>query len=130
MICPYRALDIFFTAFHSGLILFSLVGWVFRATRRLHLVLASLIVSSWLVLALWYGFGYCPCTDWHWSIKRKLGEVGLPNSYVKYALDGLTGSDWNSAWIDGTVCSVGLASFVLSLWLNWRDYRSSSPSSS
>ena len=119
----YSSLDIFFAAFHSGLILFSLVGWVFRRTRPLHLLLTSLILGSWLVLGVWYGFGYCLCTEWHWSIKRKLGEVELPTSYVKYYFDALTRCDWNPALVDGSVCTLGFVTFGLSVWLNWREHK-------
>ena len=43
--------------------------------------LASVIIGSVLVgLGAVYGWGYCPCTDWHWDVKRRLGETGLPRS--------------------------------------------------
>lgn len=38
-------------------------------------------------LGYFYGWGYCLLTDWHWEIKRKLGEVDLPSSFVSYSLD-------------------------------------------
>jgi hypothetical protein len=47
--------------------------------------------SSWLVFALWYGLGYCPCTDWHWEVKRRLGETDLPNNYLTYLIEAWTG---------------------------------------
>ena len=116
-------LDIFFVIFHSSLILFVLVGWIWKFSRGVHLLVLSLIMGSWFGLGRVYGFGYCPCTDWHWQVKRKLGETELPGSYLKYYADLLTGWNWNPAAVDTAVLVVGLAAFVVSLGLNWRDWR-------
>jgi hypothetical protein len=116
------ALDTFFLLFHSGLILFDLLAWIPRRTRRLHLLSMSLTVASWLGLGMCYGFGYCPCTDWHWQVKRRLGETHLPNSYVKYYLDAVTGGEWNSAVVDAVVVTVGILLLIVSLWANYRDW--------
>ena len=65
----------------------------------------------------------CPCTDWHWQVKRKLGETELPASYIKYYLDYLTGQNWNPTVVDVLVLVLGVGALVLSVELNWRDYR-------
>ncbi|MBT3271653.1 MAG: DUF2784 family protein, partial [Spirochaetales bacterium] len=52
--------------FHSCVIIFNLTGWIWRKTRIPHLILIGLTAFSWFVLGIWYGFGYCPSTDWHW----------------------------------------------------------------
>ncbi|MCC5921935.1 MAG: DUF2784 domain-containing protein [Cyclobacteriaceae bacterium] len=70
--------DLFFTAFHTLFIVFNVVGWAFEKTRKTHLVTISLTLMSWGVLGIWYGFGYCPLTDWHWQVLRALGETELP----------------------------------------------------
>ena len=119
----YAFLDVFFFVFHTALTLFNLVGWMWKKTRRAHLVLISLTVLSWFGLGLIYGFGYCPCTDWHWQVKRKLGETDLPVSYVKYYLDRLTGLDLSPLLVDGAVLVLGLAAFAASAYLNERDRR-------
>ena len=116
-------LNSFFVIFHSSLILFVLVGGVWKSTRKAHLLTLGLIMGSWFGLGIIYGFGYCPCTDWHWQVKRDLGESGLPGSYVKYYADLLTGWDWNPATVDTLVLGIGMAAFVVSLGLNWRDWR-------
>ncbi len=77
----YRFLDIFFVIFHCLLILFNLFGWIWPKTRKLHRISLGLTVFSWLVPGIWYGFGYCFLTDWHWDIKEKLGHTGLPASF-------------------------------------------------
>ncbi len=119
----YYFLDYSFEIFHCSLIAFNLLGWIWRRTRRLHLVVMSLTILSWTILGLEFGFGYCPCTDWHWRIKRRLGETDLPDSFVKYLADSVTGSDWNPLLIDTTVALAGILALAASLWLNWRDGR-------
>ncbi|MFQ5571955.1 MAG: DUF2784 domain-containing protein [Rhodothermales bacterium] len=116
-------LDVFFLLFHTGLILFNLTGWIWKKTRRLHLVVLTLTCLSWFGLGAFYGFGYCPCTDWHWRVKRALGETDLPASYVKYYLDGITGLDWEPLLVDLSVLVLGLAALGMSVWLNGRDWQ-------
>lgn len=121
----YVVLDYLFVAIHSGLVLFNLTGWIWASTRRVHLLVIGLTLISWFGLGLAYGWGYCPCTDWHWQVKRALGETDLPYSYVKYYLDRLTGLDWNARFIDAAVLLLGLSAFALSCWTNWRDWSAS-----
>lgn len=116
-------LDVLFVLFHSMLVAFNLTGWIWRRTRRLHLAAISLTVASWFGLGLIYGIGYCPCTDWHWQVKRKLGETGLPASYVKYYLDRVTGMDLDPGMIDVAVAILGLGALLISVVLNIRDWK-------
>ncbi|MBT8350562.1 MAG: DUF2784 domain-containing protein, partial [Deltaproteobacteria bacterium] len=117
------ATDIFFSLLHGCLVLFNLTGWIFKLTRRLHLITTGLTVLSWFGLGIYYGWGFCPCTQWHWQIKLRLGISDLPYSYVKYYADRLTGFSWDPAIVDGMVIGLGLLAFGLSCWLNWRDHR-------
>ena len=87
----YHFLDLAFLVAHSALIAFNLLGWAWPKTRRLNLISILLTVASWLVLAPWYGLGYCPCTDWHWQVKEALGQTDLPNNYLTYLFDTWTG---------------------------------------
>lgn len=119
----YAFLDVAFVVFHTALVAFNLTGWVWKKTRRLHLAAIGLTVLSWFGLGLFFGWGYCPCTDWHWQVKRRLGETGLPASYVKYYLDRLTGLAWDPFGVDVLVAALGLGALVVSVWLNVRDRR-------
>ncbi len=119
----YALLDVLFLIFHSSLVVFTLVGWIWKETRKVHLLALTLTMCSWFGLGIRYGFGYCPCTDWHWQVKTKLGETSLPMSYVKYYADWLTGLDWNAFVLDSVVALFGLAAFGVSIWLNFRDWR-------
>jgi hypothetical protein len=82
--------DFLFFWLHIIIIFFNLFGWAFPFFRKWHLLLVAITLFSWLVMGFWYGFGYCFLTDWHWQIKYKLGETGLPASFVKYFLDRYT----------------------------------------
>ena len=114
----YTFLDYFFVVFHGCLVLFSLAGWGWRRTRRIHLATMGLIILSWFGLGAYYGWGYCPFTDWHWRVKARLGETNLPYSYVKYYVDRLTGLSWDPLVVDVSVLVAGLLAFSLSCWLN------------
>ena len=108
----YHILDIFFTVFHSSLLVFNLFGWIIRKTRLLNLITLLLTGSSWLFLGLLVGtLGYCPFTDWHFNILEKLGKTNLPVSYVKYLADRITGLDINEVLVD----KITLYSFILAL---------------
>lgn len=110
-----RLLDIFLVIFHTSLVIFNLFGWIWKRTRKLNLITLLLTGGSWLFLGLIVGtLGYCPLTDWHFTILEKLGKTGLPNSYIKYLIDRLTGSDVNAFLVD----QVTLWSFVSALFLS------------
>jgi Protein of Unknown function (DUF2784). len=112
-------LDMTYTLLHVLIIGFNLIGWIWLATRRWHLYCVLLTAASWLLLGIWYGIGYCPLTEWQWQVKTQLGETGLPNSFIKYQVDKLTGLDTNSGWIDTlTAVSFGIV-FVISIYLNF-----------
>ena len=122
----YKTADIVFMLFHGVLVLFNLIGWIHKPTRRLHLITIGATILSWFGLGIFYGWGFCPCTEWHWQIKSKLGITDLPYSYVKYYADKWTGLSWNPAVVDGVVVGLGLLVFGLSCWFNWRDFRNRS----
>src|SRR5512133_1059492 len=120
----YRILDIFFVVFHTSLILFNLFGWVWKKTRIINLIVLSLTGASWLFLGLIVGtLGYCPLTDWHFTILEKLGKTDLPYSYTKYLADRLTGLDINATLVDNLTLYSYLAALVISIVLNLRDYK-------
>lgn len=80
----YQILDLFFLTFHSALILFNLFGWAHPRTRPWHLLSIGLTLASWTIMGYWYGWGYCICTDLHWTVLRELGEHEIPNYYLVY----------------------------------------------
>ena len=117
----YQVLNIFFFAFHTIFTLFNIIGWAFRKTRSLHLITLSLTAFSWFVLGIWYGWGYCFCTHWHWNIREKLGYTDHSDSYIHFLLLKLTGLNMNPDLVDSVTLIVFIVSFALSIWLNVRD---------
>ena len=117
----YRLYDALFVVFHTALIVFNMLGWAWRRTRRLHLITISATLLSWFGLGVTYGWGYCPLTDWHWQIKRALGETALPASWIKYYLDRITGMNWSATVVDWLVVGSALGALALSAWLNLKD---------
>ncbi len=116
-------LDKFLFIFHSGVIIFNLFGWIWKKTRVANLVVLSLTAFSWLVLGIWYGIGYCPCTDWHWQVRNQLGFYDMPNSYVKFLIDSVTGLDVNVQLVDILTVSCFVLALLLSLCTNIRDWK-------
>ncbi len=117
-----KFLDIFFTVFHSLLVLFILFGWIWKKTRRLNLVCILLTAASWLLLGIFYGLGYCPLTDWHFNILQKLGYADLPNSYLSFLFTRLTGMQIKQNLVD-TVTLWGLVlAMIISIFLNFRQW--------
>ena len=112
-------LDIFFVVFHTSLILFNMLGWIWKRTRLANLIVLLLTGGSWLFLGLIVGtLGYCPLTDWHFRILERLGKTDLPNSYIKYLADRLTGLDINAGLADSVTLYGFLAALALSLIFN------------
>jgi hypothetical protein len=75
-----------------------------------------LTASSWLVLGYFYGLGYCFLTDWHWQVKRALGVRRLPGSFIKYAADFVTGSDFPPNLVDTVAGIVFLVGCTAAIW--------------
>ena len=116
-------LDLALLSLHTALICFNLFGWAWKKTRRLNLLSIGLTVSAWLAFAPWYGLGYCPCTDWHWQVKRALGETGLPHNYLTYLFDAWTGITITDDFAERLAWSSLAPALVISLALNLRDLR-------
>ena len=119
----YRFLDIFFVIFHTSVVIFNLFGWIWKKTRRANLYLLLLTGASWGGLGLFYGLGYCPLTDLHFRVLEKMGIYNLPNSYIKYLADRITGLSFNQDLVDSLTLYFYLAALVTSLVINYIDKR-------
>lgn len=115
-------LDIFFVLLHSSIILFNLFGWIWRKTRKANLILLLLTGFSWTVLGIFYGFGYCPFTDWHWEVLEKMGKENLPESYVEYLIARLLKINISSTAADTLTGITYLAALLISIIINIKDY--------
>jgi hypothetical protein len=116
-------LNIFFFVFHSSLIIFNLFGWIWKKTRLANLIVILLTAFSWTILGIWYGFGFCPCTDWHWQVREKLGYFDMPSSYTKFLIDSLTGLDVKETMVDTLAVTLLAMALVASVFTNVRDWK-------
>ena len=112
-------LDWFFIIFHTVIIIFNLFGWTWNKTRKANLILLTLTGGSWFILGIWYGIGYCPVTDWHYKVLRNLGDNNLPNSYVKYLIDRVTGINLDANIVDVAVVIFFFLALCTSIYLNF-----------
>lgn len=111
--------DYFFFIFHLVFVVFILFGWMVPSWRKLHLVAILLTLFSWFGLGLFYGWGFCPLTEWHWQILRKAGERDLPFSYVAYLLERSLGLQLADALVDGMTTAGAFLALLASLWVNF-----------
>ena len=118
-----KFLDILLTLAHFALIGFNVLGWVWPKTRRAHLITVAATAFSWFVLGIWFGWGYCPITDWQWKVKQRLGETNLPNSFIKYYADKISGKDIDPKIVDTATLSVFVAVIILTVILNFFNKR-------
>ena len=116
-------LNIFFFVFHTAFTIFNIVGWIFPKTRKVHLITMLLTAGSWFILGIWFGMGYCACTDWHWNVREQLGYNDRSDSYIHFLLLKVTGIDFDPQLVENVTLIVFLGCFVLSVWLNVRDWR-------
>jgi hypothetical protein len=115
-----RVLNIVFFVFHTSWIAFTCLGWSWRRTRGWHLVVVSLTALSWFGLGAWYGWGYCPFTDWHWRVRARLGHHDPP-SYVQLLILEFTGIDLGATGADILAVITLAAVAVMSVVLYRRD---------
>ncbi|WP_373493982.1 DUF2784 domain-containing protein [Aquiflexum sp.] len=111
--------DIFFTVFHTLLILFNLFAWIWKPLRKWHFASISLTLASWAILGIWYGWGYCPLTDWHWDILREMSKTELPNSYITFLIKRLTGQNPDPGLVDIMTLFLALLAFAISIKVNF-----------
>jgi hypothetical protein len=119
----YQFLNYFFFVFHTLFTIFNIAGWIFRKTRKWNLITLLLTAFSWFVLGIWYGWGYCLCTDWHWSVREHLGYHDQQNSYIQFLVFKLTGTNFNLQLVENCTLAAFIFSLVMSCWLNIRDYK-------
>jgi hypothetical protein len=125
------AVDVAFFVVHSIWIGFICIGWAAKRTRRAHLAAVALIAVSWFGLGAWFGWGYCPMTDWHWQVRERLGHQDPP-SYVQLLVRVVTGLELTARTADLMAVATLGAAAVLTVVANldggrrmriWREHR-------
>jgi len=114
-----QLLDLVLTVIHLSIIVFNLFGWIPKRTRKAHLVSVGLTTTSWFILGIWYGVGYCPFTDWQWKVKAQLGEKNLPGNFVEYFLEKTTRYNFTSSFINTLIAACFFVAVILSIYVNF-----------
>ena len=117
----YKIANIFFFVFHVTLIIFNLFGWIPKNLRKWNLSALALTAFSWFVLGIFYGFGYCFLTDWHWQVREKLGYSTDSNSYIHFLINELTGISIEEKVVDIFTAIFFFIAFALSIYVNKQD---------
>jgi len=116
--------DLLLIIVHFVIIGFNLFGWIWKRTRKAHFIVICATAACWFILGIWFGIGYCPITDWDWQIKEKLGIHNLPNSFIKYYADMLTGHSIDANLIDTLTAAGFFIAALLSVYFNFIQKRS------
>jgi hypothetical protein len=121
----YAFLDNFFVVFHGSLVLFILIGLDLAADPAHSFAgdFSDVFIVVWIRPLLRNWILVPPLTGT--GASRKRAQTDLPNSYVKYYLDRLTGLSWDPILVGSIVMLIGLIALVVSLALNWRDWHRS-----
>ena len=114
-----HVLDIFLTLLHLVIIGFNLFGWIWPLTRKAHLITIGVTAASWFILGIWFGWGYCPVTDWQWDVKEKLGERDLPASFITYFANKLTGKDFSDRLVNEVTLIIFVLLIIITVYVNF-----------
>lgn len=109
-------IDYFFFFFHSIFILFNVFGWIIPRWRFANLITLSLTAFSWFILGIWYGFGYCPMTDWHWEVRRLLGYNDNSNSYIHFLILKLAGINLPEDLVNSLTLIIFIMAYSFSIY--------------
>ena len=115
--------DISLFVFHTALVLFNCLGWIWARTRRWHLGTLGATAASWFILGIWFGPGYCLCTDLHWRVRTALGEKITEQGYIQYLVARLTGWRPDAQFASNVTAAIFVVVLILSVWLNVRDWK-------
>ena len=118
-----KFIDVFFIGFHTSLILFNVFGWLVPRWRFANFISLSLTAFSWFILGIWFGWGYCVCTDWHWQIREMLGYHNTSSSYIHFLILELTNIDIREKLVDLYTAVVFVTAFLISFYLNLRKWK-------
>jgi hypothetical protein len=108
--------DYFFFVFHTVLTLFNVFGWIITRWRLANLITLSLTAFSWFILGIWYGFGYCPFTDWHWKVRQLLGYTDDSNSYIHFLILKITGINFLESFVDTSTVIIFFTAYFISIY--------------
>ena len=117
-----KIVDVFFFGFHTILILFNVFGWLVPKWRLANFISLSLTAFSWFILGIWFGWGYCICTDWHWEVRNMLGYQDMSSSYIHFLILKITDIDIPANLVDTYTVVLFCLALIVSTYLNLRKW--------
>lgn len=96
---------------------------MWKKTRLANLITLSLTAFSWFILGIWYGYGFCPSTEWHWQVRIKLGIYDMPSSYLKFLIDSMTGLNISEGAVNIFAFVFLILAFSVSIMINIKDWK-------
>ena len=121
-------LNILFFVFHTVLIVFNVFGWAHKKTRKWNLLTLGLTLASWLGMGVFYGLGYCICTDWHWQVREAMGITETADSYIVLLVRNVSGWDPPVELANAVAQWAMIFAVVMSVGTNvWDWYRAARP---
>lgn len=118
-----KIIDVLFFVFHTILVFFNILGWLVPRWRLANFITLFLTAISWFVLGIWYGWGYCICVDWHWTVREQLGYQNTHSSYIHFLIHKLTNIDIPAYWVDLLTVVLFFVAFIISAYLNVKKWR-------
>jgi len=112
-------IDGLFTLLHIIIILFNLFGWIFPVARKAHFICIAITAFCWFILGIWFGWGYCPLTEWQWRIKERLGETNLPDSFITWFVNKITGMHFGDTFINLLTLILFISAMIVSVYFNF-----------
>ena len=113
-----QIIDVFFFVFHAIFILFNVLGWLVPRWRLLNFITLSLTAFSWFILGIWYGWGYCFCTDWHYWIREQLNYQNMGSSYIHFLILKFTNLEIAPNWVEIYTVIIFFMAYITSTYLN------------
>lgn len=122
-----EVLNVAFFAFHTALIVFNMIGWAWKRTRRWNLAALGLTAASWFLMGMYYGVGYCVCTQMHFWVRAALGIHDGADNYLQLLARSVLGLDPSAASVRQLAAYGFAMSLFVSVALNLRDRYPSLP---
>jgi len=94
-------------------------GWIWKKTRLANFITLSLTGLSWFGLGIFYGWGFCPLTEWHWQVLKKLGQHDMPFSYIKYIIFRILGINVHEGFTEAATLMIFILAFLASFYVNF-----------
>ena len=75
------------------------------------------------MLGIFYGFGYCFLTDWHWEVRDELNYTINSNSYIHFLFTTIFPISISEKAVDWLTAILFFAALLMSIITNAIDFR-------